>query len=126
MPKPETNLTTAIHRWVLTLVQTGELRGGKVLKIHGNQYQEVGTPDLLISVSSGKHTAVMFVECKVPGGKLESIQQTRLQQWAQAGMATAVVWSLEGFKQFYNDVLWRMDADYSGFYGEYGAVAPPT
>lgn len=79
--KPETLLS----RRCMEIV---EQYGGKVIKIHGSAYQEVGTPDLLGAVPPDIH---FFVELKNPGEEATPIQLYRLMQWAKLGFKTAVV-----------------------------------
>ena len=69
-------------------------RGGKTIKIHGNAFQESGTPDV-IGILEGK---MLAIECKIPGEEPTKIQKYRLTQWAKAGAITGVAHSLDEFK----------------------------
>ena len=63
----------------------------KAIKIHGDGYMEVGTPDII-----GCHNGRLFaIEVKAGRGKLAPIQALRLGQWAAAGAAVSEV--REGF-----------------------------
>lgn len=57
------------------------------MKIHGSQYQDVGTPDIL-----GCHQGRMFaLEVKRPGKRPTVVQAATLSRWAEAGAVVAVV-----------------------------------
>lgn len=58
----------------------------KFIKIHGNEFTEAGTPDII-----GCYKSICFVmECKNERGKTSRIQRVRLRQWARAGAFTAI------------------------------------
>ena len=61
-------------------------RGGKVYKLHGNQFGVAGAPDL-IGVLDGRSFAI---EVKQPGGKPTALQEHELKAWAAQGWATGI------------------------------------
>lgn len=63
----------------------------KIIKIHGNEYMERGTPDLMMSIR-GK---MAVIETKMPGENPEPIQQVRLAEWSRSGAITGVAHSFE-------------------------------
>ena len=66
-------------------------RGGKVYKLHGNQYGVAGQPDLV-----GALDGVSFaIEVKRPGGVATAKQAHELRQWAAQGWATGVATCVE-------------------------------
>lgn len=66
-------------------------RGGKVQKIHGDQYTPAGSPDLIGSLD-GRSFAI---ECKVGSNKPTPKQQHELSAWAAQGWATGVATSVD-------------------------------
>jgi Holliday junction resolvase len=65
-----------------------ELRsfGAKVIKVHGSQYIEAGTPDLM----GCYHGRPFAIECKINKNHTTRLQLKRLDEWRSAG-AVAVV-----------------------------------
>ena len=63
----------------------------KALKMHGNQYTEKGTPDIIGCING----QAFALEVKRPGGKTTKIQDIRLAEWMVAGAITAVVTSVD-------------------------------
>lgn len=60
--------------------------GAKVLKLHGDAFIEMGTPDLL-----GCYRGRAFaIEAKIEGNETTEMQDLRLREWATAGALTAV------------------------------------
>ena len=118
--QPESRLNEAIKKYVAQEVQEQRIGEGKVLKVHGNQFMEAGTPDLLIGLSINNVTVVMFVESKVGNNKPTAIQERRLKEWGFI-MATAAVWDILAFQNFYMDVLRNLERTgvYQGYYGHY-------
>lgn len=78
----ETSITRRIVQVLRVLPKTW------VVKIHGSQYQDAGTPDLI-----GCHDGRMFAfEVKRPGGKGPTeIQVRTLARWEGAGAIVGVV-----------------------------------
>jgi hypothetical protein len=65
--------------------------GAKVLKLHGDAFIEMGTPDLL-----GCYRGRAFaIEAKVDGRPTTETQDLRLKEWEAAGAVTIV--AREGF-----------------------------
>lgn len=54
-----------------------------------------GTPDLHLTIDGASY----WVETKRPGAKATPLQEHRLSQWRDAGARTAVVDSLEAFRE---------------------------
>lgn len=102
----ETNVT----RGVIRMVQEA---GGKAVKLHTGQFQEVGTPDILASIPG---VGVMLVECKTPEGDLSRMQRYRLQEWARAGVWTGAVWSVNGFRNMLAEIRAGGPPRYMGYY----------
>lgn len=67
---------------------------GYAVKIHGNEFMESGTPDVLACVN-GRFYAF---ELKAEDGTVSKIQLYRLQQIRSAGGVAAVVTSLQEVK----------------------------
>lgn len=67
---------------------------GYAVKIHGNEFTESGTPDILACVR-GRFYAF---ELKAEDGELSKIQVYRLKQIATAGGVVAVVTTLQQVK----------------------------
>lgn len=90
----EALLTQAILKRLRTL----RAHGSPVwwIKLHGNQYQKAGVPDLLI-VYAGR---AIFVECKAPGKKPTPLQTRRMTEVAAAGGTVTVITSLAQFNHF--------------------------
>lgn len=78
--KTETRLHTRI-------IAALEARGGHAIKLHGNQFQRIGEPDILYVEDGHAH----FFEVKTTTGRLDPIQAHRLRQWADAGATVGVV-----------------------------------
>lgn len=72
--------------------------GGKSIKIHGSQYIEIGSPDIL-GCLKGKTLAI---ECKLISEEPSKIQQYRLEEWRKSGAITGVAHSLEEAKTIIN------------------------
>lgn len=78
-------------------------RGAKFFKIHGNEYQEIGTPDLLGCVQG----LFFGFEVKVPGEKLDPIQRVRLLEIRAAGGVGEMVTSERSALRFIARALLR-------------------
>lgn len=63
----------------------------KAVKIHVDQYQEAGTPDVFACVDG----RLWVIEVKRPGEEPEPIQNLRLHQWHRAGAYTLVAYDKE-------------------------------
>jgi Holliday junction resolvase len=83
-------------------------RGYFVIKIHGNEYQMPGLPDIL-AIRNGK---ALWIEVKRPaegafysrvGGKLSAIQLHRICQLRKAGCLVIVATSLDAVKAVLGD-----------------------
>lgn len=95
--KAETALQREIRKWV-------EGVGGKCIKVHGDEFTEEGTPDLIGSVrvhfvSQQITVLVPFAfETKTGNNRTTAIQDYRLSQWSKAGVAANKVTSLHQAK----------------------------
>ena len=72
----------------------------KWLKIHGNQYQEAGTPDLHITYRGYS----FWIELKTDAGRVSAIQRQRLKEWGDAGACARVCRSVDEVV----DLLWMI------------------
>lgn len=70
----ETNLTDKILKHLKN-------HGHKAIKLHVDQYQEAGTPDIFACVNG----FLLVIEVKRPGEEPTRIQRIRLMQWRKAG-----------------------------------------
>ena len=118
--QPESRLNEGIKKFIASETDKGLIGPSKVLKVHGNQFMEAGTPDLLIGFTVNNLTVITFVEAKVGSNKPTAIQERRLKEWGKI-MATAAVWDLQAFENFYMDVLRNIErtGHYEGYYGHY-------
>lgn len=98
MPKNKPPLEKSIVNSILKALRA--LPKCKVLKMHGNQYAEKGTPDIIGSL----YGHAFALEVKRPGGKTTKIQDIRLAEWAAAGAVTAVVTSVDEALQALNNL----------------------
>jgi hypothetical protein len=94
---------SAIIKAVMDYVRKLRLAGVpiKVIKFHGNQYVEVGTPDLIGSIGS----RAINIEAKVPGEEPTKIQQQRLMEWKNAGSITGVIHGVRDFRRIIEEAL---------------------
>lgn len=67
----------------------------KAIKIHGSEYMEVGTPDI-IGCIKGRFFAI---ELKEPGKKPDPIQKLRLRQWLDAWAIMGVAETIDEVKE---------------------------
>ncbi len=91
---------------VSSIVQYVRANGGKAIKLHGNPYQEAGTPDLIGSVPVGigkwRGARVGFIHFMVEvkeDAEVSRLQQYRLDEWWQQGFVTGVVRSVTDFEE---------------------------
>lgn len=70
------------------------------LKIHGNQYQMAGIPDVLC-LKGGR---AFWIEFKRPGEKPTKLQMHRMKQLEEAGCPTAVARSAADVRVFLEGV----------------------
>jgi hypothetical protein len=83
----------------------------KALKIHGSQYMESGTPDLLV-VYRG---FTMWIELKTrKSDKPSHIQKRRLREWKAVGCQATVCWTLDEVKDFYHGTKFVVDCFWAG------------
>lgn len=83
----ESTITTAI------LTKLRAIPEGYALKIHGNEFQKAGVPDILFWKGS---VPFAFEVKRLPGrGRLSKIQQVQLDRMERAGVITAVVRSVD-------------------------------
>jgi Holliday junction resolvase len=68
-----------------------ERRGGKCIKIHGNEFTVAGTPDLL----GGLDGRPFAIEVKRPGGKPTLKQAHELAGWEAQGWAVGIAHSVQ-------------------------------
>lgn len=66
----------------------------KAIKIHVDQYQEAGTPDIIACVRG----FCLMVEVKKPGELPTKIQLLRLDEWRRSGAFTLVADNLDAVK----------------------------
>lgn len=86
-----------------------KLPNTKVIKIHGNAYTEMGTPDLLGSCMG----QCIAIEVKVPGEDPALIQILRLDQWALTGARVGVAHSIdEALDIVTGGNPWKLSRDY--------------
>lgn len=72
-----------------TLKSLNRLRETKAIKIHGDEYMESGTPDIIGSDPEG-----MFAfEAKDAGNDPSPIQQERLIEWGLTGARVGVIYN---------------------------------
>lgn len=81
---------------VAKIKDVAEGLGYWVAKIHGNQYQLKGLPDLLC-IKDGK---AAWIEVKVPGNEPTRIQEHRMRELAAAGCAVTVAYSATDARHF--------------------------
>ena len=85
MQGPETRLRKKIVEALQKRYPKGYFR-----KVHGNQFQNIGVPDLLCCVNG----RFLGLEIKLPGKKPTPAQILELQKIAKAGGVSAVVTSV--------------------------------
>lgn len=90
MSQPETTLNQAIRRKVGIICSTRNIPY-KMIKIHGSEYQERGTPDILMCIDGN----MIWIETKLPTGKLDPLQVRRLKEWRTAGAHIGVAHTVE-------------------------------
>lgn len=73
--------------------------GCKVIKIHGDQYMEVGLPDLIGCLPPDGRTIV--IETKIKYNKPTKIQLYRLKQYTDAG---AIAFWCNSFEDYLNKI----------------------
>jgi Holliday junction resolvase len=83
-PKTETKLVQAIRKRL-------EADGFRVIKLHGNAFQEPGLPDLF-AIRGGR---LLAIEVKLPGNVPTPIQRRKLADLEQAGAVVGVATSIE-------------------------------
>ena len=81
--------------WRFILKWLNSLPNTKAIKVHGSQYMEAGTPDIICV----HHGTPYFLEAKQPGKKPTKIQKHRLSQWTEAGALCHVVTSLTDVRE---------------------------
>lgn len=74
--------------------------GAKVVKFHGNEYTEIGTPDLIgVFTAANGRAYPFFLEVKMPGETPSAIQIQRIKEWrdvgAIAGWCTSTLEAIE-------------------------------
>ena len=95
---------------VRRIIRHVEENGGKAIKIHGNEFVEAGTPDVLGSLLvEGRLRLNFLLEVKLPGNEPEPIQHYRLKQWEEAGMYAGWCDSFDGFVGFLEEIAARED-----------------
>jgi hypothetical protein len=90
MRGPETRLYKKIKKAIEV-----EYPGSWVRKIHGNQFQNRGIPDLLCCIKTRPHSFFAGMEVKVPGKHATPIQEHELSQIRLAGGAQGEVHSVK-------------------------------
>lgn len=80
----ETTIVNAILRHLRAL-------GGYAVKIHGDRYTRMGTPDILGSLRS----VPLAFEVKTPSGSPTKIQLAEIAKWREAGAIAGVVTSVQ-------------------------------
>lgn len=116
---------------VRQVIDLNNKAGRKAIKIHGNQYTEAGTPDILISgfetVNNVGVPVPIFIEAKIKDNLPEQVQILRLIQWGNSGFWTAVIWSVQDYHNFYSAVLARLGSKpyFMGFFKHGRAMATP-
>lgn len=94
-PRNETQLTARIVAAI-----EREYPSAWVLKVHGNGYQRVGIPDLLVCVAG--RLVGLEVKHQKPGesvehllGRVRAVQAAEIDKLRRAGATAAVVWTVE-------------------------------
>lgn len=91
----EKSIQASILKWLRTLANC------KVLNVHGNEYMEAGTPDI-IGCLNGR---TFCIEVKRPGQHPTVLQRKRLAEWAAAGAVVGVAHNLDEAKQIIANIL---------------------
>ncbi|GAB3303557.1 VRR-NUC domain-containing protein [Hymenobacter tenuis] len=109
--KPEANLQTACLRWfalqyprLRDLLRAGAEGGSRNAREAANLKRtgvSAGWPDL--HLADGRPG--LWVELKVPGGRLSELQRTKLALLQSQGYTTAVCYSIEEFQDTINTYL---------------------
>jgi len=68
----------------------------KAVNIHGNEFIEIGTPDI-IGCWDG---SIFLIEVKRADGRLSKIQERRLEEWGDVGADVFAVYGMEGAVDF--------------------------
>lgn len=87
-PRPRRVLESTLQRRAISLLRQ---QGAYVFKVVGSPMQQRGTPDLLVCYK-GRFIAL---EIKVPGAKLDKLQEYEMAKIREAGGAAARVESIE-------------------------------
>lgn len=85
------------------IVKWLKAQGAKVVKIHGGPFQEVGLPDLDVSLWGW----TLKLEVKRPGERATPIQWYRIQEFRNVGIIAAVVSSLAEVQWLVGQLGWR-------------------
>lgn len=87
-------------RFSYRIIQMIKQRGGYAWKVHGNEYQPKGTPDICATYMGWS----MWCESKMPGNKPSPIQKYRINQLRRAGALVCVPYSLKDAVQMFDHV----------------------
>ena len=74
--------------------------GAYCVKYHGNQFSQVGVPDLLVCYKG----RFLGIEIKNETGKTSPLQDVNIEQIKQAGGISFVARSLEDVKEIISDI----------------------
>lgn len=85
--------------------------GAKVIKFHGNEYTEIGTPDLIgVFIATTGRAYTFFLEVKLPGQSPSPIQKQRIREWRNAGAIAGWCTSpLEAIEIIDDFIRWEFD-----------------
>jgi hypothetical protein len=100
MATPETRLQQQIQKTIYR-----NFKNAFVVKLHGNKFQKVGLPDLLIIID-GK---AIFLETKVGKNKTSKVQDSVIKELQQSGAIAEVVYSLDEVKAVFKKHNIRRD-----------------
>lgn len=94
--KSESRIVKKILDWL------NDLDGGvKAIKIHGSQFMEAGTPDILCCMDG----VIYWFEVKTEKGSVSKIQEKRIDEWREAGAKCHVVRSLADVQEIITEVV---------------------
>jgi hypothetical protein len=102
----ESDIVKTIIHWIQTQP------GGKAIKVHGNEYMELGTPDIIGGFTLPCGPVPVAFEVKKPGNVARKLQEYRLRQWRGAGFCAHQVESLEDVIAHVGDFIEEVYPDY--------------
>lgn len=85
---------------VAKAMQTAKALGWKAIKIHGNQYQEAGLPDILV-IKDGR---AAWMEAKQPGQDPTKLQAHKMRELSAYGCPVTVIYSAADARHFLESI----------------------